>query len=157
MSFSLSSAAFLEGERIPSRHTCDGQDVSPPLSWKDVPAGTGSFALIVHDPDAPRGDWVHWVLFDLPPGFRDLPEAFPAEERPAPGGVSGVTDFGRTGYGGPCPPSGTHRYVFAIYALDAPLDLPPRATRGQVEKAMGGHVLGEARLTGTYSREKASR
>lgn len=157
MSFSLASASFQEGERIPSRHTCDGQDVSPPLSWKDVPAGTVSFALIVHDPDAPRGDWVHWVLFDLPPGFRDLPEAFPPDERPAPGGVSGVTDFGRTGYGGPCPPSGTHRYVFAIYALDAPLGLPPRATREQVEKAMRGHVLGEARLNGTYSREKASR
>jgi len=154
MSFSLTSAAFGEGARIPREHTCDGEDVSPALSWTDVPERTASLALIVDDPDAPRGNWVHWVLFDLPPGLRGLPQGVPPRATLEGGGVHGVNDFRNLGYGGPCPPGGTHRYVFVLYALDAMLKLPPRSTRAEVANALLGHVLGEARLTGKYSRER---
>lgn len=157
MSFSLRSTSFEEGGRIPRRNTCDGEDISPDLSWTDVPERTASVALIVDDPDAPRGNWVHWVLFDLPPNLLGLPEKVPSKPVLEEGGVHGTNDFGRLGYGGPCPPSGTHRYFFKLSALDVALRLPPSATREQVEKAMQGHVLAEARLTGKYSREKASR
>jgi len=157
MSFSLRSTSFEEGGRIPRRNTCDGEDISPDLSWTDVPEKTASVALIVDDPDAPRGNWVHWVLFDLPPTVLGLPEKVPSKSVLETGGVHGTNDFGRLGYGGPCPPSGTHRYFFTLSALDVELRLPPSSTREQVEKAMQGHVLAEARLTGRYSREKASR
>jgi len=157
MSFSLRSTSFDEGARIPRRNTCDGEDISPDLSWTDVPEKTASVALIVDDPDAPRGNWVHWVLFDLPPTVLGLPEKVPSKSVLETGGVHGKNDFGKLGYGGPCPPSGTHRYFFSLSALDVELRLPPGSTREQVEKAMQGHVLAEARLTGKYSREKTSR
>ena len=148
----LDSTAFGENERIPKRHTSDGPDLSPPLSWSEVPAGTNALTLIVHDPDAPRGDWVHWVLYDLPASLSGLPEGVPADAEPPQGGRHGTTDFRSLGWGGPAPPSGTHRYIFRLYALNAETGLPGGATRAQVLAAMQGHILGEASLTGLYSR-----
>ncbi len=152
MSLGLTSAAFKEGGPIPSRYTCDGQDVSPPLSWTQPPAGTKSLALISDDPDAPGKTWVHWVVYNLPPSARELPEAVRAEQELPDGTRQGTTDFGRIGYGGPCPPSGTHRYFFTLYALDAALSLPPGATKQHVEAAMQGHILAHTQLIGTYRR-----
>lgn len=148
----LRSPAFAEGGMIPSRYTCDGDDVSPGLAWSDVPDGAESFALVCDDPDAPAGTWVHWVLYDLPPAARELAERVPADPQLRAGGRHGMTDFGRIGYGGPCPPGGTHRYFFRLYALDRTLGLAAGATRKQVEQAIKGHVLAEARLMGRYRR-----
>ena len=153
MNFTLTSAAFTEGAGIPSQYTCDGQDVSPPLAWTAPPAGTQSLALISDDPDAPMGIWVHWVVYNLPASLRQLPEAVPADKELSDGMRQGKTDFGRTGYGGPCPPSGTHRYFFKLYALDAVLSLAPGASKPQLEAAMKGHVLAQAQLIGTYRRK----
>lgn len=152
--FRLSSPAFKEGETIPVRYTCDGPDLSPPLEWTDPPAGTRAFVLICDDPDAPRGTWVHWVWYDIPPELRRAPEGVPPDPEPPIGGKQGINDFRRYGYGGPCPPRGhgSHRYFFRLYALDAPTNLPPGATRAQVEAAMQGHVLASAQLMGRYSR-----
>ena len=150
---SLTSSAFEDDGPIPPRYTCDGEGPSPPLAWNDPPSGTLSFALIVDDPDAPRGTFTHWVLFNLPAGARALSEDVPGIERLPDGSVQGRNDFPGTGWGGPCPPSGTHRYRFFIYALDATLDLPPVASKQQVLDAMEGRVLAEGRLTGTYSRQ----
>ena len=141
----LSSEAFEEGSAIPSDHTCDGPDTSPPLAWSDVPDGTAAFALIVDDPDA-RG-FVHWVLIDIPGDRRDL-----AAGEGDDVGVPGSNDFGRTGWAGPCPPSGEHRYVFTLYALDAPLELGEGASADQVRGALADHSRGEAQLTGVYIR-----
>jgi Raf kinase inhibitor-like YbhB/YbcL family protein len=153
MSITLTSTAFREGETIPKKYTADGENVSPPLQWGDPPAGTQSFALIADDPDAPRGTWVHWVLFDLPPGERGLEEGVPAVESLPNGAKHGKNDFGKLGYGGPSPPPGKpHRYFFKGYALDKPLALSPGATKAQVEAAMKGHVLAEGRLMGKYGR-----
>ena len=148
----LTSPAFHDGEPIPRRYTCDGADVSPALAWSGAPAETESYALICDDPDAPGGTWVHWVLYDLPPSVTALDEGIASVDRPDSGGVSGTNDFGRLGYGGPCPPRGTHRYYFRIYALDTILDLPPGATRRQLLRAIDGHIVAEARLMGTYER-----
>jgi Raf kinase inhibitor-like YbhB/YbcL family protein len=150
--FLLKSTAFENGGRIPRLHTCDGKDVSPALFWTGVPEGTASLALIVNDPDAPRGDWVHWVLFDMLPTRRDLPAQVPPKERIWGGGTQGLNDFGKLGWGGPCPPSGMHEYVFMLYALDTALKLGPGTLRGKVAEAMQGHILGQTRLTGTYAR-----
>ncbi len=153
MAFELTSSAFLPGETIPTKHTCDGADVSVPLRWSDPPAGTGSFALIADDPDAPRGTWVHWVLYDLPAVSRELPEGVPAQEVLPSGARQGMNDFRKVGYGGPCPPPGpAHRYVFKLYALDRAIGLPPRATKAQLLDAMKGHILAEAQLVGRYKR-----
>jgi Raf kinase inhibitor-like YbhB/YbcL family protein len=153
MSFELSSAAFQEGKTIPRKHTCDGPDLSPPLSWTAPPEGTRSLALICDDPDAPRGTWVHWVIFDLPADLGGLPEGISTEAEPPVGGRQGRTDFGRLGYGGPCPPRGpAHRYYFRLYALDAALGLPAGATKAQVLQAMAGRVVAEAGLMGRYGR-----
>ena len=152
MSFVLSSSAFQAGEGIPSPYTCDGRDISPPLAWTAPPDGTKSLALINDDPDAPMGTWVHWVVYNLPPSVRQLPEAFPADKERPDGTRQGRTDFGRIGYGGPCPPSGTHRYIFKLYALDTVLSLGPGATKAAVEAAMQGHILAQAQLIGTYRR-----
>jgi Raf kinase inhibitor-like YbhB/YbcL family protein len=141
----LTSAAFAEGATIPSAHTCDGADTSPPLAWSDVPDGTAAFAVLVEDPDA--GGFVHWVLGDIPGDLRELP----AGEGDAIG-VPGRNDFRRTGWGGPCPPSGEHRYVFTLYALDTALDLAEGASADELRSAMRDHVLAEGRLTGVYSR-----
>ncbi|MCM2304716.1 MAG: YbhB/YbcL family Raf kinase inhibitor-like protein [Elusimicrobia bacterium] len=154
----LTSAAFRDGAAIPAKHACDGQDVSPPLSWSGAPAAAAAWALIMDDPDAPPGTWVHWVLYDLPAGSTGLPEGFPKDERPEGGGAHGacwgVDEFSRVGYHGPCPPPGRpHRYVFTLYALDAPTGLPPRRTKADLVRAMEGRVLAKASLTGLYGRK----
>ncbi len=153
MALTIRSDAFAADQPIPTRFTCDGDDVSPALSWSDVPGGTQSLALIMDDPDAPRGVFTHWVLFNLPASAQSLPEGVAKTERPESGGVQGRTDFGDIGYGGPCPPpGGPHRYRFSLYALDGQLSLEPGASKQQVLDAMEGHLLGEARLAGTYQR-----
>ena len=148
----ITSSAFREGEAIPRKYTCDGEDVSPPLSWSGASEGTESIALISDDPDAPMGTWVHWVIYDLPAGVTSLPEGVESVERPQVGGIHGITDFRRLGYGGPCPPSGTHRYFFKLFALDNVMDLPASATKKKLLQAMKGHILAEAQIMGTYSR-----
>jgi Raf kinase inhibitor-like YbhB/YbcL family protein len=153
MALELTSTAFREGEPIPKQYTGDGRNVSPPLTWQDPPAGTRSLALICEDPDAPRGTFTHWVIFNLPAESRELAEGIPAEATLPNGTTQGVNDFGQTGYGGPKPPPGKpHRYIFTLYALDRPLDVRPGATRAQLLAAMKDHVVGEARLMGTYAR-----
>lgn len=152
MPFALSSPSFSSGGSIPAKYTCDGEDVSPPLAWNDAPMGTQSFVLILDDPDAPSGKWVHWVLYDLPMQTRALEEGSRASPRPEAGGIHGLNSWGRPAYGGPCPPGGTHRYFFRLYALDLPLGLSPGATADQARKAMEGHILGLAELMGTYRR-----
>jgi len=150
----LKSPAFADGASIPQRYTCDGADISPPLSWSGVPAGTVSFALIVDDPDAPMGTWVHWVLFSIPADRRGLGEDLPPDDRLDDGSVHGRNGWGNLGYGGPCPPSGsTHEYAFKLYALDTTLNLEPGAKKRVVTSAMEGHLLGQAVLRGTYTRE----
>ncbi len=153
MSFQISSAAFPNGEMIPKKFTCDGPDVSPQLSWKSVPPATQSLALIMDDPDAPVGTWVHWVLYNLPPSTTELPEGIEKQEQIAAGGLQGRNDFRKIGYGGPCPPPGKpHRYYFKLYALDTKLDLKAGATKAELERAMKGHTLGETELMGRYGR-----
>ena len=152
MTLSLSSTAFKEGDKIPVKYTCDGQDISPPLAWGDPPQRTQAFVLIVDDPDAPGGAFTHWVLFNLPASARQLGEGIP-QERLQNGTLQGKNDFGRIGYGGPCPPRGTaHRYRFTLYALDKPLDSKPGASKKQVLDAMKEHILAQGQLTGTYQR-----
>jgi Raf kinase inhibitor-like YbhB/YbcL family protein len=148
----LFSPAFKDGDSIPRKYTCDDADISPPLFWENVPDGTVSFAFISDDPDAPVGTWVHWVMFNLPADKRSLPENVPKNIQLDDGTIQGMTDFRRPGYGGPCPPGGTHRYFFKLYALDTMLDLEPGATKAAVERAMQGHILGRAELMGTYRR-----
>ncbi len=148
----LTSPAFPYGEKIPVRFTCEGDDVSPPLEWADAPVETRSFALICEDPDAPRGTWVHWVLYNLPAENIGLVENLPATETLVAGGFQGKNDFEKIGYGGPCPPSGTHRYLFKIYAIDIELPLKAGATKADLLKAMEGHVLLQGQLMGTYKR-----
>ena len=153
MALTVSSSAFKEGDRIPANYTCQGQDVSPPLAWGEPPAGTQSFALIVDDPDAPGGVFTHWVLFNIPPDSRNLPEAVPTQAELASGALQGKTDFGKIGYGGPCPPPGRpHRYQFTLYALDQPLGLEGGTSKKQLLSAMEGHILAQGQLTGTYQR-----
>jgi Raf kinase inhibitor-like YbhB/YbcL family protein len=153
MDFTLRSAAFSYGGEIPWKHTCDGPDLSPVLNWSDPPAKSISFSLIVDDPDAPAGTWVHWVLYDLPGSLLELPEGLPKVPGLPDGSRQGRNDFGRIGYGGPCPPRGpAHRYFFKLYALDAKLNLKAGATKGEVEKAMKGHILSQADLMGKYKR-----
>ncbi|MGH9369359.1 MAG: YbhB/YbcL family Raf kinase inhibitor-like protein [Thermoanaerobaculia bacterium] len=148
----LESAAFQNGKPIPAAYTADGKDVSPALSWSGVPPESKSLALLCEDPDAPRGIWVHWVLYDLPSSAASLPEAVPPRETLPGGGTHGRNDFGKLGYGGPAPPSGTHRYFFKLYAVDRLLALAPGATRGELLRAIEGHVLARGELVGTYSR-----
>lgn len=153
MEIKITSTAFAEGGMIPPKYTCDGQDISPPLEWDAVPEGTKSIALISDDPDAPMGTWVHWVLFNLPAETRKLEENIPPDKTLPNGAKQGITDFGRVGYGGPCPPSGTHRYFFKIYALDTKLDLAAGARKRELLKAMEGHILGQGQLIGKYKRK----
>jgi Raf kinase inhibitor-like YbhB/YbcL family protein len=152
MALEVRSPAFADGGSIPSQFTCDGKNVSPPLSWTGIPPAAKSLALVCDDPDAPAGVWVHWVVYDLPPSTSALPEGVPARDEIGGGGRQGKNDFRKIGYGGPCPPSGTHRYVFALYALDSKLDLAAGATKQDLLEAIRGHVLAEAKLTGKYSR-----
>lgn len=152
MDIKITSSAFSNGGEIPPVYTCDGQDISPPLKWDSIPAETQSLAVICDDPDAPMGTFVHWVLYNLPAETRALPQDVPGEASLPDGTQQGLSDFGRIGYGGPCPPSGTHRYFFKIYALDAKVD-PGRQTRkGDLVRAMKGHVLAEGQLMGKYKR-----
>jgi len=152
MTISVSSSAFPEGGMIPARYTGDGADVSPPLTWTGIPEGIQSIALICEDPDAPGCTWVHWVMWNIPPGLNGLPENVPPDPELPDGSRQGVTDFRQPGYGGPCPPSGTHRYYFRVYALDAMLDLPGNAGKAGLLKAMRGRLLAEGQLMGKYSR-----
>jgi Raf kinase inhibitor-like YbhB/YbcL family protein len=147
------SPAFQDGTRIPVKYTCQGQDVSVPLTWSDSPSGTDSFALILDDADAPGGVFTHWILFNIPSDSRELPEAVPAQAQLPSGALQGKNDFGRLGYSGPCPPTGpSHQYRFTVYALDQPLNLKAGASRKQVVDSMKGHILAQGQLTGTYQR-----
>ena len=155
MALTIESDAFAEGFRIPGRYSCEGRDMSPALKWHGVPSGTKSFVLIVEDPDAPVGTFTHWVVYDIPAERDALPEALPSRGELEDGTKQGINDFGRIGYGGPCPPRGhgPHRYFFILRALDIPsTGLPPGAAKGEVEAAIEGHILGEARTMGTYER-----
>jgi Raf kinase inhibitor-like YbhB/YbcL family protein len=148
----LTSSNIHAGE-IPKKCTCDSEDGSPELAWTGAPAGTQSFALIMIDLDAPMGEFVHWLIYDVPAAARELPEALSPQEQLPDGSRQGRNDFGRIGYGGPCPPgSSPHRYVFRLYALDTKLNLPAGATRSQVEEAMKGHILAHGELMGRYQR-----
>ena len=149
-SLKLTSTAFKEGEPIPRQYTCDGVNVSPSLEWSGVPKSAKTLVIIADDPDAPAGAWVHWVLYNLPADNIGMVENLPATDELRAGGFQGKNDFGKIGYGGPCPPSGTHRYFFKIYALDSELPLKAGATKAEVEKAMEGHVVTQGQLMGTY-------
>jgi Raf kinase inhibitor-like YbhB/YbcL family protein len=156
MSLTLSSSAFAHNDAIPRRYTCDGEDISPPLAWAGLPKGAQSLVLIVDDPDAPdpkapKMRWVHWVLYNIPPDTTGLPEG--VKQLPK-GAREGLNDWKRTGYGGPCPPIGRHRYFHRLYALDRVLPDLGKPTRAQVEKAMQGHILEQAELVGTYQRSR---
>lgn len=152
MEMKLKSNAFSEGGFIPAQYTCDGKDISPPLTWEGVPPETKSIALICDDPDAPMGTWVHWVVYNLPPSINGLQENQPKESALLNGGKQGKNDFGRYGYGGPCPPGGTHRYFFKLYALDTILQLKTGVTKKKLLKAMESHILSHGELVGKYSR-----
>ncbi|MHC4111975.1 MAG: YbhB/YbcL family Raf kinase inhibitor-like protein [Planctomycetota bacterium] len=153
MDIIITSSAFEEGGLIPPKYTCDDDDISPPFQWDAVPEGTKSIALISDDPDTPMGTWVHWVMFNLPADTRELQENIPKDEILPNGTRQGISDFQRIGYGGPCPPSGTHRYFFKIYALDTELDLAAGAAKSDLLNAMEGHILAEGQLMGKYKRQ----
>ena len=156
MTLTLTSSVFEDGASIPSKYTCKGNDISPPLLWKDVPDAAQSLVLIVDDPDAPdpsapQTTWVHWVLYNIPPGTTQLSEHTTSANLP-PGTREGVNDWGRTGYGGPCPPIGRHRYVHKLYALDTLLAELNHPTKAKLESAMQGHILAHTQLIGTYQK-----
>lgn len=153
MGFTLTSSAFSSGGEIPQQYTCKGPDNSPALQWSGAPAKTASFALIMDDPDAPAGTWVHWVMWDLPAGAHSLPEGVSKRDQLDDGSRQGRSSFKKVGYNGPCPPGGaTHHYYFRLYALDTKLDLPAGASRGQLDSVMKGHILAEADYMGTFHR-----
>ncbi len=152
MATKVTSTAFTEGTMIPAKYTCDGANISPPLAWSGSPATAKSFALICDDPDAPAGTWAHWVVFNLPASVTSLDENVPADKTLPNGARQGTNDFRKLGYGGPAPPSGTHRYYFKLYALDTILDLAAGATKPQLLRAMEGHILAQGQLMGTYKR-----
>jgi len=153
MPFELTSTAFGAGDPIPRKYTCDGEDTSPPLQWSDPPQGTQSFALIADDPDAPMGTWVHWVLYNLPASVHALSESVPMDADLPDGSRHGQNGWRRLGYGGPCPPGGTHRYFFKLYALDAQLDLAAGASKEELLQAMEGHILATTETMGLYTRQ----
>jgi Raf kinase inhibitor-like YbhB/YbcL family protein len=148
----LTSPAFSEGAAIPEKYSCDGEDISPALEWSNPPDGTQSFALIMDDPDAPLGDWVHWVLYNIPANVRSLPENISSDAALPDGSQHGTNGWKDYGYGGPCPPRGTHRYFFKLYALDSLLDAEPGLSKQKLLDAMQGHILAEGQLMGTYTR-----
>ena len=152
MEIKVTSSAFKEGEMIPKKYTCDGNDSSVPLSWTGLPAGTKTISLISDDPDAPMGTWVHWVLFNLPAETKEVTENMPNDKMLANGAMQGINSSREIGYGGPCPPSGTHRYYFKIYALDKALDLESGITKKDLLSAMEGHILAQGQLMGRYKR-----
>ena len=148
----ITSSAFAEGQLIPKKYSCDGENVSPPLAWSGVPPEASTLALIADDPDAPAGTWTHWIVFNLPASATGLPEAVAATNKLENGALQGTNSYRKVGYGGPCPPGGTHRYYFRLYALDAPLTLSNGATAKDVQAAMQGHILATAELMGRYKR-----
>ena len=152
MEIKVTSTAFEEGGMIPRQYTCDGADISPALAWTDVPEGTKALALICDDPDAPMGTWVHWVLFNLPADMSRLPENIPPQKTLDSGAKHGINDFRKLGYGGPCPPGGTHRYFFKIYALDREIDSDSGISKEDLLKAIKGHILSQGQLMGRYTR-----
>lgn len=152
MDIKIKSPAFVPGGKIPGKYTCDGMDISPPLAWTSGPGGTKTFALICDDPDAPMGTWVHWVLFNLPADIIELRENVLPERGLESGAKQGMNGFRKIGYGGPCPPGGTHRYFFKLYALDTEINLEAGATKSELLKAMEGHILAEGQLMGRYER-----
>jgi len=154
MDISVKSPAFKDGEMIPSMYSCDGENISPPLMWYDPPENTETFVLISDDPDAPMGTWVHWVVYNIPPEIREFPKNIPSDPVMDGGSIQGITDFGTSGYGGPCPPSGTHRYFFKIYALDTTLPLGEGASKKDVVNAMKGHILAKGQIMGRYRRQQ---
>jgi Raf kinase inhibitor-like YbhB/YbcL family protein len=153
MPFILQSPAFEQNQKIPVQYTCDGQNISPPLAWKNVPEKTKSLVMICDDPDAPAGVWVHWVCYDIPVAVTGFFEGIPKSDSLPEGGKQGISDFGNNGYGGPCPPAGTHRYFFKIYALDKVLGLPAGKSKKEIERAVQGHILAKSDLVGVYSRK----
>jgi Raf kinase inhibitor-like YbhB/YbcL family protein len=153
MAITITSSAFKEGGMIPAKYTCDGQNISPPLKWQQVPQDVKSFALISDDPDAPIGIWIHWVLWNIPAEANGLPENIPPTKELPDGSKQGITSTRTNGYHGPCPPSGTHRYYFKIYALDTMLDLPQTSAKQDLLEAMKGHILAEGSLMGKYQRQ----
>ena len=153
MALPVLSPVFQEGDTIPTKYSCQGQDISPPLVWREPPAGTQTFALILDDLDAPAGVFTHWILFNIPSNSRELPEAIPTQAQLASGALQGKNHFGKIGYGGPCPPPGrTHQYQFTLYALDSLLNLKAGGSKKAVLDAMQGHVLAQGQLSGTYRR-----
>lgn len=152
MEIKLTSSAFKEGEFIPKKYTCDGINISPPLNWSGTPENAKSIALICDDLDAPIGTWVHWVIFNIPPSANNLKENIPAVKVLEDGTIQGINDFKKNGYGGPCPPGGTHRYFFKIYALDKVLPLNSSANKKELVRSMEGHILAEGIIMGKYSR-----
>jgi Raf kinase inhibitor-like YbhB/YbcL family protein len=154
MAITVTSLAFAAMQAIPSKFTCDGENVSPPLSWSGVPGNAKSIVLIGDDPDAPAGTWVHWVCYDIPASVDTLAEGVAAAGALPFGGSQGINDFRKPGYGGPCPPGGTHRYFFKVYALDVMLNLPKGKAKKDIERAMKGHVIASGELIGTYSRRR---
>jgi Raf kinase inhibitor-like YbhB/YbcL family protein len=151
MPFELTSAAFSQGESIPVQYSCKGEDISPPLVWGDPPEGTLSFALIMDDPDAPVGTWDHWILFNIPANTRGLEEDLPITGNNQGTISAGANSWGRSDYGGPCPPSGTHRYFFKLYALDITLSMDKTPDKGQLLADMEGHILAQTELMGTFT------
>jgi len=152
MEIRITSSSFEECGFIPTKYTCDDVDISPPLEWSGIPEGTKELALICDDPDAPMGTWVHWVMYNLPPNVQTLPENIPPIKELENGTTQGSNDFHKIGYGGPCPPGGTHRYFFKIYALDTELNLEPGKTKAELLKSIEGHILAEGQLMGKYKR-----
>jgi Raf kinase inhibitor-like YbhB/YbcL family protein len=155
MTIEITTSAFDRGAKIPAKYTCDGDDASPPLAWTAGPEGTACYALIMDDPDAPGGTWVHWVAWNI--GATRLAEALPKKERLPDGTIQGKNSWGKHGYGGPCPPSGEHRYFFKLYALDRQLELDASADKSALLAALKGHVLAEGQLLGVYARAKKPR
>ncbi|MCX7909081.1 MAG: YbhB/YbcL family Raf kinase inhibitor-like protein [Ignavibacteria bacterium] len=154
MDIKIFSSAFEHEGFIPTKYTCDGENISPALSWKNIPSGTKSIAIINDDPDAPMGTWVHWVIYNISATATGLPENIKPMEKLSDGTLQGRNSWGKIGYGGPCPPSGVHRYFFKIYALDVVLDLKPGASKEELLKAMKGHILAEGQFYGKYSRKR---
>jgi Raf kinase inhibitor-like YbhB/YbcL family protein len=148
----LTSSAFEDGGIIPGKYTCDGDNISPPLTWSGIPEGTKCFAITCDDPDAPAGNWIHWVIYNIPSNVSELKENIPVDKILNDKTKQGLNDFGKTGYGGPCPPGGTHRYIFKIYAVNKNLDIKPEIKKSELLKEIDGNILAEALLTGKYKR-----
>jgi len=152
MTIELTSSAFNNGQAIPQKFSCDGEDISPPLEWDNLPAETSSLTLIMDDPDAPGGTWVHWVHYDISATTTELPENLALADPVSDAGKQGRNNWNKLGYGGPCPPSGSHRYFFKIYALDTHLSLDVGATKEEILREMEGHILAQGQMMGTYER-----